>query len=121
MKAEIRPKEEKGITLIALVITIIVLLILAGVSIVTLTGENGILRKVTYSKKITDEATTIEKTKLEVLASYGEDGKVDLNLLKNNILSKFNYKIKENTFPVIVEIDGYTLQIDQDRKCQDNW
>ena len=34
-------KENKGITLIALVITIIVLLILAGVTIATLTGENG--------------------------------------------------------------------------------
>ncbi len=35
--------KEKGVTLIALVITIIVLLILAGVSIATLTGDNGIL------------------------------------------------------------------------------
>ncbi len=35
----------KGITLIALIITIIVLLILAGVSIATLAGENGLLRK----------------------------------------------------------------------------
>ena len=40
-------KNEKGITLIALVITIIVLLILAGVTIATLTGENGILTKTT--------------------------------------------------------------------------
>ncbi len=38
-------KNQKGITLIALVITIIVLLILAGVSIAMLTGENGILTK----------------------------------------------------------------------------
>ena len=38
-----KTKENKGITLIALVITIIVLLILAGVSIATLTGNNGIL------------------------------------------------------------------------------
>ena len=36
-------KKNQGITLIALVITIIVLLILAAVSIATLTGENGIL------------------------------------------------------------------------------
>ena len=36
-------KNSKGITLIALVITIIVLLILAGVTIATLTGDNGIL------------------------------------------------------------------------------
>ena len=34
-------KKTNGITLIALVITIVVLLILAGVSIATLTGENG--------------------------------------------------------------------------------
>ncbi len=38
-------KSIRGITLIALVITIIVLLILAGVTIATLTGENGLLRK----------------------------------------------------------------------------
>ena len=37
--------KQKGITLIALVITIIVLLILAGISIATLTGENGLLSK----------------------------------------------------------------------------
>ena len=40
-------KNNKGITLIALVITIIVLLILAGVSIAMLTGENGILNQAT--------------------------------------------------------------------------
>ena len=38
-------KKNNGITLIALVITIIVLLILAGVTIATLTGENGILTR----------------------------------------------------------------------------
>ena len=37
-------KENKGITLIALVVTIIVLLILAGISIAMLTGENGIIK-----------------------------------------------------------------------------
>ena len=37
--------KEKGITLIALVITIIVLLILAGISITMLTGNNSILTK----------------------------------------------------------------------------
>lgn len=40
-------KEQKGVTLIALVITIIVLVILAGVSIAMLTGDNGILNKST--------------------------------------------------------------------------
>ena len=40
-------EKSKGITLIALVITIIVLLILVGITIASITGENGILRKST--------------------------------------------------------------------------
>ena len=43
--------KEKGITLIALVITIIVLLILAGVTIVTLSGENRITKKGSNCKR----------------------------------------------------------------------
>ncbi len=45
-----KTKENKGITLIALVITIIVLLILAGVTIATLIGENGILTQASNSR-----------------------------------------------------------------------
>ena len=48
-------KERNGITLIALVITIIVLLILAGVVITTLTGDNGILGKAKTAKTTNDE------------------------------------------------------------------
>jgi len=48
-------KEMEGITLIALVITIIVLLILAGISIMMLTGDNSILNQATNAKKSTIE------------------------------------------------------------------
>lgn len=44
-------KEKNGITLIALVITIIVLLILAGVTIATLTGDNRTINKSWRNKK----------------------------------------------------------------------
>ena len=54
----------KGITLIALVITIIVLLILAGVSITTLIGEGGILNKATTAKNSNNQATIEEEIKL---------------------------------------------------------
>lgn len=57
-------KEQKGITLIALVITIIVLLILAGVSIAMLTGENGILTKATTAKRESQAAEVAEACKL---------------------------------------------------------
>ena len=59
-------KNQNGITLIALVITIIVLLILAGVSIAMLTGENGILTKATNAKNESAEAEVVEAVKLGV-------------------------------------------------------
>ena len=49
-KKKILKRREKGITLIALVITIIVLLILAGVSVAMLTGQNGILTQANNAK-----------------------------------------------------------------------
>lgn len=61
-------REQKGITLIALVITIIVLLILAGVTIAMLAGENGILGRATDSKGVNAEAQAVEKTKLAYMA-----------------------------------------------------
>ena len=57
-------KNAKGITLIALVITIIVLLILAGVSIAMITGQNGILTQAQKSKQATEESTENEKRQL---------------------------------------------------------
>ena len=53
---KVEKSKNRGITLIALVITIIVLLILAGVSIATLTGENGILTRAGDAKTNTEIA-----------------------------------------------------------------
>ena len=60
-------KQTKGITLIALVITIIVLLILAGVSISMLTGENGIL---VQAQKAKEETEKEQKEEENILNSY---------------------------------------------------
>lgn len=81
-------KKSKGITLIALVITIIVLLILAGVSISLTLGENGILKKTVEAKNTNLEAEGLEKIQLAVMASYNENG-IDTTLLAKN-LSKIN-------------------------------
>ena len=68
-------RKNQGITLIALVITVIVLLILAGVTIATLTGDNGILTRTSESKEKTEEAQEKEGLKLEITeARSGEDG-----------------------------------------------
>ena len=53
--------KEKGITLIALVVTIVVLLILAGVSISMLTGENGIITQAQDAKLATERLSLREQ------------------------------------------------------------
>ena len=63
-------KNNKGITLIALVITIIVLLILAGVSIAMLTGNNGILTQANTAKTDTAKAEEAERINMELNALY---------------------------------------------------
>ena len=59
-------KGNKGITLIALVITIIVLLILAAVSIAMLTGDNSILKNAQEAKKQSTAGTLDETVKIAV-------------------------------------------------------
>ena len=61
-------RRNKGITLIALVITIIVLLILAGVAISMLSGENGILKKAGEAKTKTEESQKEEDTAIESMS-----------------------------------------------------
>jgi len=83
-------KNEKAITLIALVITIIVLLILAGVSISMLTGENGILQKADAAKTQTSIGQEKEQIQLEVLASYETNGSLRVEIINNNIKNHIN-------------------------------
>ena len=106
-------KESKGITLIALVITIIVLLILAGVTIATLTGDNGILKKAGDAKTQTEQAKEDENLKIAIAGSYGTDGKLNLKDLKDNLTNQGIDYDKNNTgFPLEVKVNGEKKKID---------
>lgn len=61
-------KNQKGITLIALVVTIIVLLILAGISIAMLTGKNGIITNAGKAATANAYYGAEEQVKLEYMA-----------------------------------------------------
>ena len=117
-------KKNKGITLIALVITIIVLLILAGVSIATLTGDNGILTKAQNAKDLTNQKTAEEEVQIEVLGSLDNSGNINIEDLNSNLLSHLtgvNYKgeplsetNKIENLPTVVEYNGYKILISGD-------
>ena len=109
----IKTKEENGITLIALVITIIVLLILASVSIAMLTGNNGILTQAKLAKENTQVAKEDEENKLsnnneyinaktgnavpgEIVTETKKDNYVDTNGEKATIPEGFSVDETDN-------------------------
>ena len=68
-------KRNKGITLIALVITVIVLIILAGVTISMLSGDNGILTKAAEAKEKTEQAAYEENLNLAITQYYMDNNR----------------------------------------------
>ena len=109
-------KERKGITLIALVITIIVLLILAGVSIAMLTGQNGILTQAQNAKTTNENKSAEEKVKLAIMAarSQSETGALDADKLIAEITNNYGGTASKTNdgFPVNATVDGKNFKID---------
>ena len=108
-------KQAKGITLIALVITIIVLLILAGVTISMLTGENGILKQATNAKNATDKSEFEEQVSLAVIAAKtnntGSINTSDLETELNKISGAEITKSANNELPWTVKKGNYEVTI----------
>ena len=106
-------KKQKGITLIALVITIIVLLILAGVSIAMLTGQNGILTqannsKIKQSHGAVKEAISLAYNEWQIEVNTGSTTKLASTetVIINGEEGKSNAGTGE-TFLQIIESKGY--------------
>lgn len=87
-------KNTKGITLISLVVTIIILLILAGISIAALTGNNGLINRAKDAKAKTEIASIKEEIQTDILEKQTEnegnisDESLEEILLKYGVLSK---------------------------------
>ena len=97
-------KSKKGITLIALVVTIVVLLILAGVSISMLGGENGIITQSIEAKEETDIADEKEKVQLAATAAKGKTNWEEIT--------------EENLKNELDKIVGDTGKNDEDKKTE---
>ena len=102
-------KKNKGITLIALVVTIIVLLILAGISIAMLTGQNGILNRATEAKNATETAQTDEQVKLSVAEALSNGlGKIteeNLRAALDNNVGAGKYELTGDA------VNGWTIKV----------
>ena len=111
-------RKEQGITLIALVITIIVLLILAGVSIAMLTGENGILTQAQNAKNKTDKATEEEKINMAVLGSSVTDNGYAEVLEETSFRNELKNQFEDQKLDVVANGDGSFIVtvVDTNRK-----
>ena len=99
-----------GITLIALVITVIVLLILAGISISMLSGDNGILNKATDAKTLTERRSIIEQAQTDVLGYQAENKATDLKKSQlQSVLEKYFKNVPDLTDMQNSEILGTKL------------
>lgn len=126
-KRIIRKKNEKGITLIALVITIIVLLILAGVSIATLTGDNGLLTKANEAKNASEIAE--EKDKVGMIAHVIkiekiQNGEIDEETFQKLVDTEFGTRnaqgsINDTNYIVEISQTGNIYEIDRDGNVEE--
>ena len=92
-------KEEKGITLVALIVTIIILIILAGVSVNTLIGENGIITKAKEAKQniiLAGEAEALQLNQLYYeLETGGELTEDEESTKKDEIIALLQKQVEE--------------------------
>ena len=105
-------QDNKGITLITLVITVVVLTILAGVSINAVVGDDGIIAKAKESANLTKETTIkelIEKLVLEY--KLAEKGETLEDFLKTKIPSKIDKVTNNGDGTLTIEKDGVTVTV----------
>ena len=112
----------RGITLIALVVTIIVLLILAGISISMLTGQNGILNRANEAKSSTEVAQTEETLQVSVMEAMSQGlGKIMADNLKtalNNNVGAGKYEFSEENEICTVKIGEKSWDISTSGQIQ---
>ena len=114
-------KKETGITLLVLVITIIVLLILAGITINAITGENGIIGNAGQAKEeteIANEKEIVEKATVQAMGNnkYGniEESELQSELDKETGVGKTDATDIGDEFEVIfVDSNRYYI-VDKD-------
>lgn len=87
---DVENQKTDGITLIALVVTIIVLLILAGITISLVIGQNGIITKANQAKVKQEKAQIYESLKLKIL-----DKEIEQNITEDDSTDYSNW-LKEN-------------------------
>lgn len=109
-----RKETKDGITLIALIITIIILLILAGISINTITGDNGLLNRANIASRKYKMEQSKEKLNITLASASGEK-KINYEYNQDDFLDNLIEKEIEDAEILgdAVIVDGYVFELDR--------
>ena len=106
---------QKGITLISIVITIIVLLILAGISIATLNGDSGIIKKSKEAKEQTEISEEKEVVDRATVQAMGNNKKGDL--IKNELQEQLDKIVSGGKIEVSNNGEEFEILFRESNRC----
>ena len=101
-------KNEKGVTLIALITTIIVLMILAGITFTALTNEKNVIKEAKDAKTSAEQESAKERVQAAVLGSVKKNGEIDTTILNSKLSTSIS------SFPATITVDGVEIVIEAD-------
>jgi len=105
-------KNMKGITLISLVVTIVVLLLLAAITINVTIGEDGIITQAVEARKTMEKAEAKERIQIEAIGGFNRKGKIIASEVISNIRENLpEAEIEGTVFPLYVTLNGYTFEV----------
>ena len=107
-------KKENGITLIALTVTIIILIILAGISITTLTGEKGLINQARTNSENAQRESIIEKIEADLFKEKTKTGNTPSKEKLKEIIQENEYNEGDLGEDSFVTKDGeYTINYNE--------
>ena len=102
---------KKGVTLVALVVTIVVLLILAGVSITATIGKNGVITKTQKAKSDTEEAEAREELEQAIGAAQADFSQYWMDHVNSTFLETL-----DGTGDITLKSSNYTIAYSKENK-----
>lgn len=112
--------KDKGITLIELVITIVVIILLIYVAVVTFVWKYGFITETVRIDNEYKDFVIIDRLRMGVTSSYDQEGKLDLEMLKESI-NKYipNAIIEGEEFPIAITANEQTYIIDENGNIEE--
>ena len=113
-------KQKRGITLITIIVTILVILILAGIVTHQLQENNGMFNNILKARNEINRNSAKEKLVIEINDNLISKNIHEVEDIKNNVLNNIeDSQVSGNSFPLVITIDSYTFKVNENGDVSD--